>query len=253
VGGPPRRWRLEETEDDQSAAGDAPDDVPHDLDRRTGAPQPLPDAAQRTPGCADVQWGAELDGTHDVPTAVAPRRFHKVQPRSRRCTCEDVAVTSPPTPPSAPAGWYPHPDGRAWWWDGERWVHPLPERPVDPGVSSLAHLTLFAVAVIGPIALRLTLGRRDDYLRHHATEALNAQIWFVGLWNAVGIPGYVIFLTSSGAPDVGVFLGVWLTMAALFVLTAAQAVVGAVRAYRGLWWRYPLTPYRFVRGAAPRP
>jgi len=40
------------------------------------------------------------------------------------------------------------------------------------------------------------------------------------------------------------------TVVAQFLLdTCVLSVIGAVKAYRRTWWRYPLTPYRFVRGA----
>ena len=105
--------------------------------------------------------------------------------------------------------------------------------------------------VFAALALRLTLGKRDAFVRHHATEALNAQIWFGIVWNAVGLPFYA-YAIASGTPDVGVFMAIWLLMFGLFIATAVMSVIGAVKAYRRTWWRYPLTPFRFVKGAASR-
>lgn len=155
------------------------------------------------------------------------------------------------TGPTAPPGWYPWPDGQVWWWDGARWAVPLPERPVDPSLAVLPHLGMVVMPVFAALALRLTLGRADAFVRHHATEALNAQIWFGIVWNGIGLPAYIWVMTARSA-DPGPFLAVWLVMAGVFLGTAVMSVVGAVQAYRRVWWRYPLIPYRFVRGAADR-
>jgi len=79
---------------------------------------------------------------------------------------------------STPPGWYRAADGQVRWWDGSRWLATLPERPPDPALAVLPHLALFVMPVFAALALRLTLGQKDPFIKHHATEALNAQIWF---------------------------------------------------------------------------
>lgn len=105
--------------------------------------------------------------------------------------------------------------------------------------------------VFAALAVRLTLGKRDAFVRHHATEALNAQICFGIVWNAVGLP-FFAYAIASGSPDPGLFVAVWLLMFGLFIATPVMSVIGAVKVYRGRWWRYPMTPFRLVRGAAGR-
>ena len=151
---------------------------------------------------------------------------------------------------SAPPGWYRAADGQVRWWDGSSWLATLPERPPDPALAVLPHLALFVMPVFAALALRLTLGQKDPFIKHHATEALNAQIWFGIIWNAVGLAAFALLVTSGDPdPDPRLFLTVWLSMFGMYIATAVLSVIGAVKAYRRTWWRYPLTPYRFVRGA----
>jgi uncharacterized Tic20 family protein len=162
-----------------------------------------------------------------------------------------TAAGSPPPPSAAvPPGWYPSANGPVRWWDGAAWGPALPEKPVDPSLAVLPHLGFFVMPVVAALVVRVTLGAEDPFIKHHATEALNLQIWFVALWNLVGLPFYV-YLMVSWEPDVMTFVAVWLTMFGLFALTAVLSAVAAWKAYRRVWWRYPVTPYRFVRGARP--
>ncbi|WP_295694944.1 DUF4870 domain-containing protein [Lapillicoccus sp.] len=133
--------------------------------------------------------------------------------------------------------------------------HPLPDEArqhlADALVAAATQplVRLRGTPIITPLAVRLTAGKDDSVIRHHATEALNAQIWFGIVWNRVGLPFYLRYLIGGAHPDVRVFLTVWLAMAGVFVLTAVFSIIGAVRASRREWWRYPLTPWRIVRGA----
>lgn len=114
------------------------------------------------------------------------------------------------------------------------------------------HLGLFTLPVIAAVAIRMKYGENDAFVKHHATEALNAQIWFGILWNAVGL-SMLASLVAAGEHHEDLFLAGWLTMAGSFVLAGAMAMRGAVMAYRQTWWRYPLLPYRFVREASSEP
>ena len=103
--------------------------------------------------------------------------------------------------------------------------------------------------IIAPIAILLTAGRSDRSVKHHASEALNAQIWFAIVWNVL-IGSTLIFsvATNHRSPPNWMLLIVPLAFL-LFATVAGLAIRGTVQASRGVWWRYPL-PFRFVRGAA---
>src|SRR6478752_1124664 len=58
---------------------------------------------------------------------------------------------------SAPAGWYPTPDGRLRYWDGSRWTHqvapsPTPQPSADSVAAPPAPET--AGSAVGPVARR---------------------------------------------------------------------------------------------------
>jgi uncharacterized protein len=149
------------------------------------------------------------------------------------------------------------------WWDGTAWGPAAPPwsfgrgeagDPVQEGstLSVLSHVGYFVAGFILPLIFRLTEGRKNEYVRHHSTEALNFQLtWFAG-WVTGFVAVFVSLIAFSdgdGNPTVWFFL-IWFGMAALYVTGAVFSVIGAIRAGRGEWWRYPVN-IRFVRGARP--
>ncbi len=119
-------------------------------------------------------------------------------------------------------------------------------------MSLLAHLSFFFLAVILPVILRVTEGERNDYVRHHTTEALNFQITFFLVW----VVGTFVFIGAGLAAFGDGNIGSWIVLPflmlfAVYIAAAALSIVGAVRASKGVWWRYPLS-IRFVRGAVRR-
>lgn len=160
-------------------------------------------------------------------------------------------------PPLAPPpGWYPDPTGSLRWWDGWQWGPAAPPRSeVDDGktLAVVTHLGVLAAGFILPLVVRLTEGRKNAYVRHHATEALNFQITFMIAW-FVGFAAYAGLLITSvhsdSSPPVWVLV-IFLVMMSLMLANFALSILGCVRAGQGRWWRYPFA-IRFVRGARPK-
>jgi uncharacterized protein len=91
----------------------------------------------------------------------------------------------------------------------------------------LSHLSFFALGIIAPLIIMLTLGNRSQYVRYHSVEALNFHItmWIAGL-----VSGLLILLL------IGIIL---LPLVLLF--GAIFSIVAGVQAYQGQYYRYPLT------------
>ena len=108
-------------------------------------------------------------------------------------------------------------DGR-WWWDGRQW-RPIQEAALPPGPGEagpptdeqklwglLSHLSLFVLAIIGPVIVMQTLGKRSQYVRYHAAEALNFHITVLTaaiviplLSGAIRVLGVPLRTVSGGA------------------------------------------------------
>jgi uncharacterized Tic20 family protein len=91
----------------------------------------------------------------------------------------------------------------------------------------LSHLSYFALGIIAPLIIMLTLGNRSPYVRYHAVEALNFHItlWIAGLVSAL------LILLLIGI----VLLPLVLLLGAIF------SIIAAVAAYQGQHYRYPLS------------
>jgi uncharacterized Tic20 family protein len=111
----------------------------------------------------------------------------------------------------------------------------------------LAHLGFLMLWFVGPLVVRQTVGRKDAFVRQHATEALNANLTLVVYWNAGPLLGWVLEdVTGSSA---------WQALSAGMALAFGWIVVTAIRgaraAYRGQPYRYPVI-VRAVPGGWPR-
>jgi uncharacterized protein len=159
-------------------------------------------------------------------------------------------------------GWYPDPTGALRWWDGGAWG-PLASgvaRPPQPNkaLAVISHLGPIFGGFILPLVIYLAADKNDRYVHHHASEGLNFQLTYL----IVTLGGLVLFFAtfailaatagSGGGVAVGVggFVLVWLLFMALAVVGWVFAIIGAIHASQGKWWRYPIC-IRFVPGAVP--
>lgn len=174
-------------------------------------------------------------------------------------------MTTPHPPPGpVPPGWYPGPVGVLQWWDGQRWGPTAPPAADNSStLSVLAHVGTFFGGFVVPLVIRQTEGRRNRFVKHHATEALNFAIThgivalvLVGLYVA-GLVATVVGTASTHhhAAGFGAFFGVvavvFVVLLAVSVTAVVLTVVGAVRAGQRKYWRYPVS-IRLVPGAASK-
>ena len=160
-------------------------------------------------------------------------------------------------PTTAPPGWYSDGYGLRWW-DGRSWGPYAPPQPQNwaargPDASAsrtwaiLSHLGILLGGFVLPLVVRLTDGERNEFSRHHSTEALNMNITFTIVWVGSFIVAFALAALTHG---VG-FLIVLPVVLVLYPVTLIWSIRGAIKANRGEWWTYPLT-FRFVKGARPK-
>lgn len=153
----------------------------------------------------------------------------------------------------AQPGWYPTDDGFQRYWDGHQWTEhraplqgnaPQPYRgqpygqpgyqqPVgvsnsnDNGIAVLAHLGGLLFGFLVPLIIYLIKKDESPYLRHHSSEALNFQITVFIAW----IVSFVLMLVVIG----------FFTLIAVLIGSWVLAIIAAIAANNGEWYRYPLT------------
>ncbi|MDQ6649519.1 MAG: DUF4870 domain-containing protein [Actinomycetota bacterium] len=159
--------------------------------------------------------------------------------------------------PQPPAGWYADATSALRWWDGRQWGPAAPAVSVTQSGRTLAllsHLGQFAGNVLLPLIVRQTEGKRNEFVRHHATEALNFQITFMIVWLGIFALLFSTALLSpvrhSTRPPATVII-VFPFLFLLFFAAIGLSILGCVRASQERWWRYPVS-LRLVRGARPR-
>jgi len=104
---------------------------------------------------------------------------------------------------------------------------------------------MFVLQVLVPVGLLGTIGRRDRFARASAAEALNLQLIWFGLF--IGMAVATTGTTHSQ------LIG-WLTIGAftaILIYAWVCGVVGAKKAWRGEYWRYPIN-LRLVPGSVAR-
>jgi uncharacterized Tic20 family protein len=120
-------------------------------------------------------------------------------------------------------------------------------------LAVLSHFGFFACWFVLPLVIRITGGKDNAFVRHHATEALNFMITAsiaYGIGILVWIVGVAAMAASDGGGGAGI-LFVWPVVWLVQLAVLGFSIMAAVRASQGVWWRYPIS-IRFVRGARPR-
>lgn len=148
--------------------------------------------------------------------------------------------------PSTPPGWYPTPDGQQRYWDGTQWTdHVAPAAPVGqpqpmagpvPGApmggtddrtwAVLAHAGAILFGFLAPLIIYLVKKDESPFIRHHAAEALNFSI-------TVFIAFVVSFIL------IFVLIGL-LLLPVVGIGSLILAIMAAIAANRGEWYRYPI-------------
>lgn len=137
-----------------------------------------------------------------------------------------------------PPGWYPDPNGQTRWWDGSAWGQvAAPAQGPSPtdsrNLAMLAQLLGIFTGFLGPLIIYLMNAKKDPFVRHHASEALNFQItYFIAVMVSV-----LAMLLLIG----------FLLLPVVFVAGLVFQIQGAVAANRGEWWRFPVN-IRMVPG-----
>lgn len=144
-------------------------------------------------------------------------------------------------------GFYPEPGtGRLRWWDGTQWgayqdagVAPAPAGTTggsDPKtMAMLAHVLGIFTGFIGPLIIYVTQDK-DPFVKDQSAEALNFQITVT-----IGyVVSFVLMIVLIG----------FLTFFVVWIGSLVLAIMGAMAANRGEWYRYPVN-IRFIKSPAP--
>ncbi len=148
-----------------------------------------------------------------------------------------------PQQDNPPPGWYPQAGGQRYW-DGMQWtqhVAPLAHPSGSNTWAVMSHLPIGGFII--PLLALLIEGPKDEFVKYHATEALNFHITtFI-----VGAGGIVIaLLLAVLTKGIGglVFIPLWLF---LFFGPIVFGIRGMIAANRGGYYRYPVA-FRFIKG-----
>lgn len=106
-------------------------------------------------------------------------------------------------------------------------------------VSHLAALLQFVIPFLGGLIAQVVLyvifKDRNRFVRYNAAEALNGTISAVIASLVIGAIATVLTIVTLG---IGAFLYGLLVVPT--VVQAVFAIIGAVKAYQGTWWNYPV-------------
>jgi uncharacterized Tic20 family protein len=123
------------------------------------------------------------------------------------------------------------------------------QAPMHRGLAVLAHAGLAGPWILLPLAIRVTVGRSDEFVKHHSTEALNFMLTLTIVSNAFAVLAFFVRREVNFEWWQETIV-VWIGAGLIFVTAVVFMVIGAWQAFRCTWWRYPIN-IRFVRGARP--
>lgn len=106
------------------------------------------------------------------------------------------------------------------------------------------------LAVAAPAVFYFVFGPRGAWTKQESLEALNFQIWIVGIHIVVGIIGAIVSnpLAYAGLGGAVVFLNILgVINLALLAASIFFSLQGYLAVNKGGAYRYPVTPIRFVK------
>ncbi len=141
------------------------------------------------------------------------------------------------------------------WWDGYQWG-PAAQAPDEVAVGRtlavLAHVGFFLFSIFLALIFYLAEGKKNRFIQHHAREALNFQLTLamVSIITMFAIVSSIVLTALANGVPSAIFFFVFPVMFAAYVFGIVVSIIGAVKAYRGEWWRYPIS-IRFIRNRDP--
>ena len=157
-------------------------------------------------------------------------------------------------------GWTAHVGGQPWQtmgpggtplrvdYSNQPWSH---DPASDRSTGLVANLIAMLGGIIGTGIFYAVTKERSQFVRHHATEALNFTITLMLVSLVVPVAMMALFAGGLFAFGDGVAFGGFVLMFPLVIAVALAGIVlpimAMVAANRGEWYRYPLI-FRFVAG-----
>lgn len=133
-------------------------------------------------------------------------------------------------------------------WSGHPWSN---DPANDRTMGLLAHLLAMLAGIIGVAIFYAVTKERSQFVRHHATEALNFSITlmivsFVLPFGLMALMFGGLAVLGEGAAFGGFFL-IFPLMLVLVLVAWVLPIMAMMAANRSEWYRYPVT-FRFVKG-----
>lgn len=155
----------------------------------------------------------------------------------------------PPQYPGQQPPQYPgqYPQGQQGWQTPQG---PVPLRPDEDRMwSMLSHILTIVGSFLAPLIIYLVFRDRGPLTRDQAREALNFQITAIIAGLGVGIVSGILLGVGAAVLSGGLLIlsGIaYLLILALAILVIVWVVLGGIRAYNGVQYRYPVC-IRFIK------
>ncbi|MDH4147348.1 MAG: DUF4870 domain-containing protein, partial [Acidimicrobiia bacterium] len=116
--------------------------------------------------------------------------------------------------------------------------HSITTARLDRRLAGVAHASFALAPVLGPLAVYLTRGRRDEAVRRHSAAAFDFQVTYTALHLISVVALYAWMLTAAGGPSPDRLLAALGALVTTYAVAMTLSAVAAVRALRGLPARY---------------